>query len=358
MKKGKPALTLISIFCFLILCACTGGTVDSSVEEAPSPQELTWREQYDLGVRYLSEGNYEEAIIAFTAAIEIDPKRAPAYVGRGDAYIGSGETEDNLASAKADYEKAIELNETNAEAYLGLADVYIRQGDYENALEILRQGLEKTNGNQRIEDKITEMDELVLQENSLWVLTSLVSYYGADGSLAEFNEYEYDEYGYLTCYSVKAPEFFLDEGKIFEKNLAYLYEYSEDSKVETTEPFWRSCISLYCNYIMGDESGPYDASMNLGTPINHSNGWEQKNGVGTVCHDALVDSNKHQEVKDTGRLSNNYSVGGNDPLEGYYALYIFDVYGNPVEISTYAPDGTLTGTAVLEWTCINPLPLP
>ena len=30
-----------------------------------------WQEQYDLGVRYLSEGNYEEAIIAFTAAIEL-----------------------------------------------------------------------------------------------------------------------------------------------------------------------------------------------------------------------------------------------------------------------------------------------
>ena len=37
-----------------------------------------WQEQYDLGVRYLSEGNYEEAIIAFTAAIEIDPKRYEA----------------------------------------------------------------------------------------------------------------------------------------------------------------------------------------------------------------------------------------------------------------------------------------
>ena len=47
----------------------------------------TWDEQYDLGVRYLSDGNYEEAILAFTAAIEIDPKRAEAYIGRGDAIM-------------------------------------------------------------------------------------------------------------------------------------------------------------------------------------------------------------------------------------------------------------------------------
>ena len=70
--------------------------------------EVQWQEQYDLGVRYLSEGNYEEAIIAFTAAIEIDPNRAEAYVGRGDAYVASGETEENLAAALADYEAAME----------------------------------------------------------------------------------------------------------------------------------------------------------------------------------------------------------------------------------------------------------
>ena len=47
----------------------------------------TWQEQYDLGVRYLSEGNYEEAIIAFNAAIEIDPKRAEAYLSLADVYL-------------------------------------------------------------------------------------------------------------------------------------------------------------------------------------------------------------------------------------------------------------------------------
>ncbi len=52
----------------------------------------TWQEQYDLGVRYLSEGNYEEAILAFTAAIEIDPKRAEAYISLADAYLEQVDT--------------------------------------------------------------------------------------------------------------------------------------------------------------------------------------------------------------------------------------------------------------------------
>ena len=117
-----------------------------------------WQEQYDLGVKYLSEGNYEEAIIAFTAAIEIEPNRAEAYIGRGGAYIGSGETAENLAAALADYEQAMTLDETNPEAYLGMADVYIRMGEYDKALEILRQGLDKTGNDESIAEKIAEME--------------------------------------------------------------------------------------------------------------------------------------------------------------------------------------------------------
>lgn len=69
-----------------------------------SQSATTWQGQYDLGMRYFSEGNYEEAIIAFTAAIEIDPKRA--------------------------------------DAYLQLAEVYIRMEDTEKAIQVINQGIE------------------------------------------------------------------------------------------------------------------------------------------------------------------------------------------------------------------------
>ena len=59
--------------------------------------EAKWQEQYDLGVRYLSEGNYEEAVIAFTTAIEIDPKRIEAYSGLADAYLVIGDYESTVA---------------------------------------------------------------------------------------------------------------------------------------------------------------------------------------------------------------------------------------------------------------------
>ena len=81
MKK----LVLPLLLLFALLCGCGQA----------SPE---WQEQYDLGVRYLSEGNYEEAVLAFAAAIEIEPRRAEAYVGAARAAMALGD-----ADAAADF---------------------------------------------------------------------------------------------------------------------------------------------------------------------------------------------------------------------------------------------------------------
>ena len=66
MKRIVNFLLALAILAGVTACS---GPADTQSE----PQGPTWQEQYELGVRYLSEGNYEEAIIAFTAAIEIEP---------------------------------------------------------------------------------------------------------------------------------------------------------------------------------------------------------------------------------------------------------------------------------------------
>jgi len=158
--KRAYRLGVIIIIAFLVSCG---------------QKVLTWQEQYDLGVRYLEERNYEEAIIAFTAAIEIDPRQAMVYVGRGDAYIGSGETEENLAAALVDYEQAIELDETNAEAYLRLANVYIFRSDYDKAWEVLQQGLEKTGDNEQLVAKLSEIGHSESNDYSKFITGNLIS---------------------------------------------------------------------------------------------------------------------------------------------------------------------------------------
>ncbi len=83
---------LVMLLCAALLTGC-GGT------------KAGWQEQYDLGVRYLSDGNYEEAILAFSAAISIDPKKLEAYACRAEAYAATG----NYTAAQTDYETVIDV---------------------------------------------------------------------------------------------------------------------------------------------------------------------------------------------------------------------------------------------------------
>ena len=60
----------------------------------------------NLGNKFLLSQDYDNAIRAFSKAIEIDGMNADAYIGRGDAYKAKGD----YVSAWADYEKAQELS--------------------------------------------------------------------------------------------------------------------------------------------------------------------------------------------------------------------------------------------------------
>jgi antitoxin component YwqK of YwqJK toxin-antitoxin module len=73
---------------FLVLILTLALLLTACGKKAP-----TWQEQYDLGIRYLSEGNYREAILAFTAAISIDPKQEQVYLALSEAYTAAGDTE-------------------------------------------------------------------------------------------------------------------------------------------------------------------------------------------------------------------------------------------------------------------------
>lgn len=103
--------TLRYLLCLMIICILSAGcgksteseettapTTSVAVETTTAKAELTWQEQYDLGIRLLSEGRYEEAILAFQAAIRIDPKKTDTYLRLADAYIAVDDY-DNAASA-------------------------------------------------------------------------------------------------------------------------------------------------------------------------------------------------------------------------------------------------------------------
>lgn len=88
-------VTMLWLIICMMLSSCGGQSTES-----------TWQEQYDLGVRYLSEGNYEEAIIAFTAAIEIDAKQGEAYLGVAEAYVALGDIDSAIDMLEQGYEQS------------------------------------------------------------------------------------------------------------------------------------------------------------------------------------------------------------------------------------------------------------
>ena len=78
MKKGYIILYLIV---FRIVFA---GAIGINTYNSPDKRLA---KQLDLGNRYLEEMDYEQAILAYKTAIEIDPKCEDAYLGLADIYI-------------------------------------------------------------------------------------------------------------------------------------------------------------------------------------------------------------------------------------------------------------------------------
>ena len=174
----------------IILCGCK--------------KELTWQDQYDLGMKYLNEGDYEEALTAFSAAIKIEPQQVEAYIGRADTYAqiaaqiseeGEADTvaDKNYELAEADYTKVLELDEENEDAYVKLTDLALAREDFDEAEQLIQTGTEKT-GSEKLQEKQDEIrakDEerlkTIFEENTTDPLREFVyDDFDADGTYEAF----------------------------------------------------------------------------------------------------------------------------------------------------------------------------
>ena len=133
MKFKKTTITagsvlLISIIILALVFSNTGSVAAKASK------------QLDLGQKYLLEGNYQEAIIAFEKAIQIDPKNVDARLGLADTYIALGKTDDAITVLK----EAMDIDPERPEPYISLAKIFMRQGDYQKAIEILEKGIKNS----------------------------------------------------------------------------------------------------------------------------------------------------------------------------------------------------------------------
>lgn len=121
-------------------------------------RDIKLRKYINLGQKYISEMNYEEAIVSFENALEIDPMSAEAYLGIADAYIGiANECYDAndfdgaimaLNSAKDKLKKGIEILTKYAENNSG-----IKADEAKAGVEKLTSKLEE------VESKISQIED-------------------------------------------------------------------------------------------------------------------------------------------------------------------------------------------------------
>lgn len=115
--------------------------------------------QIKLGYKYLEQGKYDDAVIAFNKALEIDDKNILPYELLGTLYImhpDDDSTENMISLLKSGYEKAD--SEEIIKMYLEFAENLISSEHFNYALQILNSGLDTT-GSEKIKEKIYYMYE-------------------------------------------------------------------------------------------------------------------------------------------------------------------------------------------------------
>lgn len=128
---------------------------------------------------YLQQGQYPRAISAYTRILATHGEVAPAYLGRGRAYIVSGRLDEGLA----DLSRALELERNEPAVAEELADVLYARGRFDEAVRYYEQALDA--GELSAESLYRLGSSLVQQQRSDEALPHLKSALDKNASHAE-----------------------------------------------------------------------------------------------------------------------------------------------------------------------------
>jgi tetratricopeptide (TPR) repeat protein len=84
---------------------------------------------YNRGVAYYNKGQYDEAILDYGRALEINPRLAKAYFARGNVYDKLGQHDEAIL----DFTKTLEINPWYAEAYYNRGRSYYVKKEYDES---------------------------------------------------------------------------------------------------------------------------------------------------------------------------------------------------------------------------------
>ena len=226
--KMKKYIFAVGILC-IFLAGCSGRL------------ELQIREQLDLGTQYLSEGQYEEAIVAFQKVITLEPKQVEAHKGLGQAYQYCGEAVEDLVEkrdyfsrAAEEYEVVLEQNPEDTEVQEWLETVL-------NQIEELDQQIE------------AQKQEELVREEYADLLANISDLFVSEDYEQIYELMQGEEYAELSK-NLQADLIFPQEGNIglgFYVHGIYYGEY--EGRTRQGEGVW------LCDYGLGEEGWRYVA---------------------------------------------------------------------------------------------------
>ena len=100
-----------------------------------------------------------------------------------------------------------------------------------------------------------------------------------------------------------------------------------------------------------DKSG--ERKIRAGIPVAFIAGYGTSESPGVQASEA-VSKKKLDEIKENGGiLVPSNEMDPNHALSWDHAVYTFDDAGNPITVTSYRADGSITGTATYEWTTME-----
>ena len=132
-RLNRAQRRLIRVTAIAVALGASTWAVYAYIASAPDRA----RSHYQEGMRLLGPGDFEGAAAQFTKAIDIAPKFADAYVGRGKARQAAGQSE----AAMADFEKAIAIDPTLELAYTSRGTLRRSHGDSQRAMADFTQSI-------------------------------------------------------------------------------------------------------------------------------------------------------------------------------------------------------------------------
>lgn len=123
--RRRKIRTILKILGAVVLATLVLGWI---YKRATDP--INARVSYDEGTRLQQAARYQEAILAFTRALELKPDFAEAYRMRGRAYFEVTELDRSIN----DYSAAIKLSPPDAQTLLDRATAYLARANYSAAM--------------------------------------------------------------------------------------------------------------------------------------------------------------------------------------------------------------------------------